>query len=268
MMTTITGTQEKIWTGMAGGESFSQTATSDLQRWADEYPYFAPVQYFLAARLKNNNSPLAATQLVKTNYYFTNPLWLQLHLQEIFTKVESLQVSPDQIQEEIKKDGDTGSETRETVESGSKISGILSDQLADFKKPVEPGARLEIDALQGKLHTIDYFASLGIKVDLANMPKDKLTTNLLKFTDWLKQMKQLDSGNPPQISSNPEGENAVAETAKNSNQPREILTEAMAEVLEKQGQLEKAIQLYIKLSFLIPEKSSYFAAKIEQLKGI
>jgi hypothetical protein len=42
----------------------------------------------------------------------------------------------------------------------------------------------------------------------------------------------------------------------------------MAEVLEKQGQPEKAIQIYIKLSFLYPEKSAYFAAKIQQLKGI
>jgi hypothetical protein len=42
----------------------------------------------------------------------------------------------------------------------------------------------------------------------------------------------------------------------------------MADVLVKQGQVEKAIQLYIKLSFTNPEKSSYFAAKIEQLKGI
>jgi hypothetical protein len=63
-------------------------------------------------------------------------------------------------------------------------------------------------------------------------------------------------------------EKAVAETAKNSNETREIVTESMADVLVKQGQAEKAIQLYIKLSFLNPEKSSYFAAKIEQLKGI
>ena len=36
----------------------------------------------------------------------------------------------------------------------------------------------------------------------------------------------------------------------------------------KQGKVDKAIQLYIKLSFLDPHKSAYFAAKIQQLKGI
>jgi hypothetical protein len=63
-------------------------------------------------------------------------------------------------------------------------------------------------------------------------------------------------------------ENVVKLSAENSNEPREVVTETMAEVLEKQGQVEKAIQLYIKLSFLNPEKSAYFAAKIQQLKGI
>jgi hypothetical protein len=42
----------------------------------------------------------------------------------------------------------------------------------------------------------------------------------------------------------------------------------MAEVLGKQGRREKAIQLYQKLSFINPEKSVYFAAKIQQLKGL
>ncbi|MEA3426660.1 MAG: hypothetical protein U9R46_10465, partial [Bacteroidota bacterium] len=154
-----------------------------------------------------------------------------------------------------------------TTETESKIAGILSNQLADFKKPVEPDAVLDIDAEKKKLHTIDYFASQGIKVDLSAIPQDKLTAHLRKFTDWLKQIKQA-QGTPNDLGTTLEMEKAVAETAKNSNETREVLTETMADVLEKQGQVEKAIQLYIKLSFINPEKSSYFAAKIEQLKGI
>jgi hypothetical protein len=42
----------------------------------------------------------------------------------------------------------------------------------------------------------------------------------------------------------------------------------MADVFIKQGKVDKAIQLYIKLSFLDPHKSAYFATKIQQLKGI
>ena len=47
---------------------------------------------------------------------------------------------------------------------------------------------------------------------------------------------------------------------------REVLTEAMAEVWEKQGNTLKATEIYRKLSLLEPAKSAYFAAKIEGLK--
>jgi hypothetical protein len=153
------------------------------------------------------------------------------------------------------------------TESDNKIASLLSNQLADFKKPVEDDARLDIETSQEKLFMVDYFASQGIKIDLAAIPQDKLTTHLRKFTDWLKQVKQGEL-NPKDLLANIAMEQAVVQTAQISNKTEDILTEAMAEVLEKQGQSEKAIELYEKLSFLNPEKSSYFAAKIEQLKGI
>ena len=42
----------------------------------------------------------------------------------------------------------------------------------------------------------------------------------------------------------------------------------MAEVWEKQGNPEKAIDIYNKLSLLEPSKSTYFAAKIEEIKVV
>jgi hypothetical protein len=149
--------------------------------------------------------------------------------------------------------------------SNSKISNLLSSQLADFKKPVKEEEKLEI--AKEPMHTVDYFASQGIKIDLTKIPQDKLTTQLRRFTDWLKYMKS-DNPNPIDLGTNQDLEDAVGIIAQTSNEQREIVTESMAEVLQKQGQLDKAIQLYIKLSFLNPEKSAYFAAKIQHLKGI
>ena len=48
---------------------------------------------------------------------------------------------------------------------------------------------------------------------------------------------------------------------------KEIITEAMAQVLEKQGKYQKAVEIYEKLLLLHPEKSSFFAARIEELKN-
>jgi hypothetical protein len=151
--------------------------------------------------------------------------------------------------------------------SDAKIASILSNQLAEFRKPIEKETELTIEPIQDKLHTIDYFASQGIQIDLSKIPQDKLTTKLRRFTDWLKDMKN-HSPNPEDLGTSPEQEKKVAETALISNESKEILTETMAEVLAKQGQTDKAIQLYIKLSFSNPEKTAYFADKIQQLKGI
>ena len=48
--------------------------------------------------------------------------------------------------------------------------------------------------------------------------------------------------------------------------PKEVVTEAMAEVLLKQGKLDQAIALYAKLTLLHPEKSVFFATQIQKIK--
>ena len=116
-------------------------------------------------------------------------------------------------------------------------------------------------------YTIDYFASQGIKLDLEVNPQDKLGQNLKKFTQWLRHMKKLGPEDAKVEIENSEAEADVQKMADSSNSVREVVTEAMAAVLEKQGKKSKAIELYNKLSFLNPDKSTYFAAQIEKLKG-
>jgi hypothetical protein len=114
-------------------------------------------------------------------------------------------------------------------------------------------------------HTIDYFASQGIKLTLDENPDDRLGKQMKSFTDWLRVMKRLPQKNAVVV---PDlvAEHQVQTFAAHSIEGKEILTETMAEVLVKQGMMEKATEVYHKLSLLNPGKSSYFAAKIEQLK--
>ncbi len=280
-------TQEKALFQLSGKLELAQLTTESLQKIADLYPYFIPARFFLAAkeRAATHKESFALSQ--KANLYFTNPNWLWYQLQHSEKDLHNLSTATihppstlpagiavptveavKDIMRKIDPAGEKNTENKNpglSSETENRIAGILSGQLAAFNKPVDPNELLDIETEKQRLHTIDYFASQGIKIDLSSIPQDKLTRHLLKFTDWLKQIKQV---NPAELAFNLEMEKAVAETAKNSNETREILTETMAEVLIKQGQKEKAIQLLIKLSFLNPEKSSYFAAKIEQLKGI
>jgi hypothetical protein len=114
-------------------------------------------------------------------------------------------------------------------------------------------------------HTIDYFASQGIKLMQEEL-KDKLGKQLKSFTDWLRSMKRI--GPIDSTTSIDEVTNqSIQRIAEHSVEEKEVLTEAMAEVWVKQGNADKAIRVYEKLSLLNPAKSTYFAGRIEQLKA-
>lgn len=127
----------------------------------------------------------------------------------------------------------------------------------------DDGGEIDIDPY----HTIDYFASQGIKLDFDQNPNDQLVKNLKKFTHWLKHMKKLGPEDIIEPTPGSETESDIQQLADSSNKIKEVVTEAMARVLEIQGKKGKAIELYNKLSFLYPHKSTYFAAQIKKLKG-
>jgi len=114
------------------------------------------------------------------------------------------------------------------------------------------------------LHTVDYFASQGIKISEEDLTNDHLGKQVKSFTAWLKSMKKLHPGQLPD--QNEVVEKIIQSASESSNQDAHVLTEAMAEVLVKQNKKEKAIEMYQKLSLLNPSKIAYFAAKIESLK--
>jgi hypothetical protein len=113
---------------------------------------------------------------------------------------------------------------------------------------------------------VDYFASQGIKFVAEEKPTDRFGKQLRSFTEWLKTMKRLP---PTEVSKITDivSEKKVEQMAEHSIDEGEVITETMAEVWIKQGNTEKAIETYNKLSLLNPDKSAYFASLAEQLKN-
>jgi hypothetical protein len=223
------------WTGHANLEAID---TKELAQWVDKYPYSPSLQFLLAKKYEIDNSPLLLAQLQKTTSFF--PAAIKIHQWLNF------------------EDTDTISAPME-----EKLSSMISDQLAQFKEPVTldtAAYEMELTPLQK-----DYFAAQGIEIDLSTLPQDKFTQQLRSFTAWLKVLKEKeDTPNTPELAEAQEKE--ITAIAEKANIMEEVVTEAMAEVWEKQGNSRKAIALYSKLSFIFPEKSVYFASRIEQLK--
>jgi len=115
-------------------------------------------------------------------------------------------------------------------------------------------------------HTVDYFASQGIKFVPEEKPTDRFGRQLKSFTEWLKTMKRLPQTETSKIT-DIAPDKKVEQLAEHSIDESEVVTEAMAEVWVKQGNKEKAIETYNKLSLLNPDKSAYFASLAEQLKS-
>ncbi|HET9824257.1 MAG TPA: hypothetical protein VFP87_02920 [Chitinophagaceae bacterium] len=115
-------------------------------------------------------------------------------------------------------------------------------------------------------HTVDYFASQGIKFVAEEKPSDRFGQQLKSFTEWLKTMKRLPHAEMVKTS-DASAEQEVQQLADHSVSEGEVVTETMAEVWAKQGNKEKAIETYNKLSLLNPDKSAYFASLVDQLKN-
>jgi hypothetical protein len=145
------------------------------------------------------------------------------------------------------------------------------ENVINDKKDLKPVADIQEETLLFQpFHTSDYFASVGIKLNEEANASDRLGKQLKSFTQWLKTMKKIEAAHAePLLNAEIAPGNIdtdIQKLAETSNRDDEIITEAMADVLVQQGRIHKAVEVLKKLSLLNPSKSTYFAAKIEQLK--
>lgn len=267
-------------------ENLEQCSLQELEQFADRHPYFGAAQLLLTKKLQTEKSERYDEQLQKTFLFFHNPLWVQHLLNEtgnaeiIVSEKKQEPIAPAIVVEQL---AIATSPAFENKEQKGINEVLIAEQVVEtviLKEEPEiilPAFKIEaIDPATAELtfepfHTVDYFASQGIKFKEDEKPKDKFGQQLKSFTDWLKTMKRLPvteiAKTVEAVSDLSAGaEKKVEQLAEHSLAEREVLTETMAEVWEKQGNATKAIEIYSKLSLLEPSKSPYFATKIEELK--
>ena len=236
-------------------DSLDQCSVQELQQFANRHPYFGAAQLLLTKKLQTENTDLYNEQLQKTFLFFHNPLWVEQLLNET-GNVTITKAEPDNADKMIIP----AVTTEEKKEPAEFISGV---EIPHTKTEADHSSKPEL--VFEPYHTVDYFASQGIKFKEEEKPQDKFGQHLKSFTDWLRTMRRLPVSEITEAVE-PKAEQKVEQLAEHSLQEREVVTEAMAEVWEKQGNAAKAIEIYSKLSLLDPSKSVYFASKIEELK--
>lgn len=255
--------------------------------WHQQYPWFAVGQ--LVNNFNQKDTPSFETTAQKTAVYFNDVLRLHWLLHPSETTTADLEITPQEnhtattplavaaahiytepsFKIDLSASEDENEENEEMIEEDNEAPAMpvksLSASLADLANSFKNASTSEEDTLAYQTayqHTIDYFASQGIKLDAEPAKDDRLGQQLKTFTSWLRQMKPL---------ANTEGSEAdpvVELNAAHSLLGSDVVTEAMVDILQKQGKKTQAVQLLEKLLLLHPEKSLYFAARIEQIKTL
>ena len=259
----------KLAFSLFGKKSLEQCSTKQVEQLAKEFPYFSSAQLLLAAKQKQADHPDFEKQLISTSLHVNNPLWLDHLLNSKPSPGKAViekKIIETEVDEEPNNDELVLERTRHEFVDASKPEEKLSTSPAPTL-PVVENAEAKAQALVFEpYYTVDYFASQGIKNNLEEKPKDRLGQQLKSFTEWLKTIRQM----PPQqiaaMNTDSNSEEKVVQLATHSLAEENVDTEAMAEVWIKQGQPEKAIKIYEKLSLLNPSKSSYFAVLLEKIK--
>jgi len=272
-------------------ESMDEMTLDELKSHAEAFPYSSIIQFLYTCKLKSQYHLDFPEAVSKTALFFDDSSWLNYQLREEgekgnFRKIlyGSQHNDTNEVEGLNLPAEDRGFEGLNLPAEGREVEGVevvdFDENEGGFHDPAivqaiekielqDPntnpasGTNKDFDFQLTPYHTIDYFASLGIKINMEN-EKDELSLKVKSFTAWLKTMKRLQPG--PETVTVKDIQSILNTQNDKENQPEAILTEAMAEVYLKQGLREKAIDVYDKLSLQNPLNSHKFADKISQIK--
>jgi hypothetical protein len=241
-----------------GKSSLAEVGEDSLRQMSREYPFFPHVYWMLAHR--NAGGEKAAEDVRRAAAYAFHPLRL-------------LQYLPGATDGAAGADGPAVETLPAAGAPGPGANGIPGAAQAAF---AGEGTSADAPLIQ-PLFTRDYFAYTGARLP-EHIENDKRPTmeQLHSFTDWLRTLKRAKGTPDPDLETDDasraardESEHAgIRKSAEASvKTEQEVYTEAMAEVRAARGESARAIAIYEKLSLSNPEKSAYFAQKIEALKN-
>lgn len=264
-------------------ESLEEITLDEFRRIADQYPYSSIVQFLYSCKLKSVYHLDFPEQVTHTALFFSSPQWLHYQLSDESEKgsfrlnqydLSYNNITEDQPQEQLESeitetydDDDLGKSNKFPEEEVSETESVSHSEIELPEAEKEINEPIEVITAQAipiePYHTVDYFASQGIKNRLDD-PQDELGKKVKTFTAWLKTMKRLQPA--AEIFEIEESDEEI-DNGIDLQVPQEVIaTEAMAEVYLKQGLTQKAIEVYAKLSLQNPANSHIFAAKIIQIK--
>lgn len=136
----------------------------------------------------------------------------------------------------------------------------------ESEKPIE-STQQESERNIDQMSFASWVASLKQNVPVESAEKEKVEDRKTILTSSGEELIERFIKEEPRIQVKKSGFfNPVNMAKKSVQESDEFITETLARIYAKQGNIPKAIRAYQKLSLKFPEKTAYFAALIEELK--
>jgi hypothetical protein len=282
----------------------NSVSLEELEEIVDTYPFFALGRLLLTKKMQQTQHLQLKKEIKKTavTIPFRKKLYQFLYQKELQHTILKTETYHDEKIEYSTSINEETSSFSSPVEMKAAEKPAFSQPI-DLKSLGQKKSK-EIDFLEQQIigHTIEHVLSQEIKEqnDIIEPKETHVTSSSdikqsQKFSDWLSILDHdrfKNSRNEPVTSNNTDEVseksiidsflqndiNIITPTSEESDfspsnlarlsvvDDEEFVTETLANIYAKQGNLDKALKAYKNLLLKYPEKKTYFAARIEEIE--